>query len=393
MKKDAFPQHYILILLVTFTAIGAVLFSPGLTEIVTYFGISQKQAQLTLTTYLFGYAFSPLLYGPLSNCYGRKPAIYFGFSLAVFSALLCVVFAELHFFVPFIIARFFLALGGGVGLMMTFTMIGDVYKGAKATKVIAYMMLAFAIMPSLSIAFGSFLIKESNWLSLVYFFFFYAVAILLLTKRLPETSSQRDPQALQLKRILNSYLHQGKQGELVLGGIIIDLATSFLYVFSMKAPFIALSTIGMTISEFGLFNLLPPMGLLIGSILANRLADPMKPIQVILLGMLISAVGILMMLLSFYFGEPTRWKLFLPIPMIYIGLSLIFTNTTSLIMNDAKDKASASSIMSFINLFINASTVLTALFVQLTHPIFLPLIFSAVMIVLLFLYNRLLKVH
>ena len=149
----------------------------------------------------------------------------------------------------------------------------------------------------------------------------------------------------------------------------------------------------MTLSEYGLFNLLPPVGLLIGSILANRLADPMKPIQALLLGMLISTVGVLMMLLSFYFGEPTRWKLFLPIHLIYIGLSLIFTNTTSLIINEATDKASASSVMSVFNLFINALDVLIALFVQLTHPIALPLIFSAVMIILLFLYYRLLKFH
>ena len=133
-NREASPQLYILILLVIFTAIGAVLFSPGLTEIVTYFGISQKQAQLTMTTYLFGYALSPLPYGPLSNRYGRKPEIYIGFILAVISALLCIIFAQLRLFMPFIIARFFLALGGGVGLMMTFTMMAMFSKGRKQQK-------------------------------------------------------------------------------------------------------------------------------------------------------------------------------------------------------------------------------------------------------------------
>ena len=98
------------------------------------------------------------------------------------------------------------------------------------------MMLAFAIIPSISIAFGSFLIKESNWLSLVYFFFFYALAILLLTKRLPETSTQRNLEALQFKQIIQSYPYQGRQRQLVIGGTIIGLVTSFIYVFSMKAP-------------------------------------------------------------------------------------------------------------------------------------------------------------
>lgn len=382
MNKTALPQIPILILLVTFAAVGAALVTPGLTEIIHYFGVPQSAAGLTVTIYLFGYALSPLLYGPLANRYGRKQAIYIGFSIAAVSALCCILFARNHWFIPFLLSRFLLALGGGAGLSITFTIIADAYEGIKAAKILSLITLVFSIMPSLSIAFGSFLMDISNWMLPIYFLFLYALFILILSTRLPPVTCKKSTRTLQWKILASSYWGLAKNKRLLCGGIVLGLATAFIYVFSVEGPFIAIDKMQMSLAQYGMFNALPPIGLVGGSLLASYLAGKLTSLKIALLGVFLSAAGIFCMLALLGLIPLNPWSLFLPLIPIYGGFSLIFTHMTAFIMAKAEDSALASSAMSFINLWINALVVLLATCIPLLYPIFLPLIYSGIVIVL-----------
>src|SRR5476651_1390808 len=79
-----------LLLMISFASVNAVLFTPALPNIAHFFNISNTQAQHTITWFLIGYALGQLLYGPLANRYGRKPALYIGISIQILSSLLCV---------------------------------------------------------------------------------------------------------------------------------------------------------------------------------------------------------------------------------------------------------------------------------------------------------------
>src|SRR6202795_1670991 len=70
------PHIVTLIIMSSFASMGAVIFTPALPEIAQYFQISQGHSQLTITLFLLGYAIGQLIYGPLSNRLGRKPAFY-----------------------------------------------------------------------------------------------------------------------------------------------------------------------------------------------------------------------------------------------------------------------------------------------------------------------------
>lgn len=69
------PQFMILLFLVSFASVGAVLFTPALPSITSFFQVSVGQAQLTITSYLIGYALGQLPYGPLANRFGRKKTL------------------------------------------------------------------------------------------------------------------------------------------------------------------------------------------------------------------------------------------------------------------------------------------------------------------------------
>src|SRR5689334_10474305 len=87
-----------LLMLISFASVNAVLFTPALPQIADFFSISIESAQQTLGLFLIGYTLGQLLYGPLANRFGRKPALYGGVGLQILSSLLCVLAGSLQFY-------------------------------------------------------------------------------------------------------------------------------------------------------------------------------------------------------------------------------------------------------------------------------------------------------
>src|SRR5471032_1196013 len=101
---------FTLLLMISFASVNAVLFTPALPNIAHFFDISAKVAQQTITWFLVGYALGQLMYGPIANRFGRKPALYAGISLQIISSLACVFAGNIHVYWLLVLARFFLAL-------------------------------------------------------------------------------------------------------------------------------------------------------------------------------------------------------------------------------------------------------------------------------------------
>src|ERR1700722_395130 len=120
LQTKSKPSFFTLLLMISFASVNAVLFAPALPDIARYFSISDNTAQQTMTWFLVGYALGQLIYSPFANRFGRKPALYIGISLQIISSLLCVLSGAIHEYWLLVLGRFFLALGAGVGLKMTF---------------------------------------------------------------------------------------------------------------------------------------------------------------------------------------------------------------------------------------------------------------------------------
>lgn len=241
-----------LLLLISFAAVNAVLFTPALPDIARYFQIGEETAQQTITWFLIGYALGQLLYGPLANRFGRKPALYLGISLQIISSLLCVLAGIINEYSMLVLARFILALGSGVGLKMTFTLVNECYEPKMASQKISYLMLAFAITPGLSIALGGILNTYYGWESCFYAGAIYGLILLILVTRLPETQTVLNLNALKIKYLLHEYATQFKNIQLIAGGLLMGTSTCFIYVFAAVAPFVAMNIFGMNSTEYGI---------------------------------------------------------------------------------------------------------------------------------------------
>src|SRR5215471_11711867 len=85
------PHIVSLMLLSAFAGMGAILMTPALPQIAKYFNISTGTSQLTVTSFLLGYALGQLIYGPIANKFGRKPAFFLGIAIATLGSIFSIL--------------------------------------------------------------------------------------------------------------------------------------------------------------------------------------------------------------------------------------------------------------------------------------------------------------
>lgn len=357
MQTTKLP-FFTLLLLISFATVNAVLFTPALPDIAIYFGISGVTAQSTITWFLVGYALGQLVYGPIANRFGRKFALYGGISLQIVSSLLCVLAGALHKYELLVLGRFLLALGSGVGRKMTFTLVNECYEPKKASETISYLMIAFAITPGLGVMLGGFLTTYFDWTSCFYAGAIYGIFLWVLVTRLPETQKFEHHQALQIKSLFHGYANQLTNSQLVLGGLLMGGATCFTYIFAALAPFIAINIFGMSSAEYGVANILPPIGIVIGSLMAAKFSKIYELKSVMRAGIYMTCLGVLLMYLLMLMHAPTLVSLFLPMTILSFALCFIFANASTIAMSYVNDKANGSAVMNFLCMGVSTIVVL-----------------------------------
>lgn len=386
MQPSRKLPFFTLLLMISFASVNAVLFTPALPNIAAFFHISESHSQLTITWFLIGYALGQLLYGPLASRFGRKPALYVGIILQILSSFLCVSAGLLNQYTVLVLGRFLLALGSGVGLKMTFTMVNDCYDGKKSSQIISYLILAFAITPGLSIALGGVLNTHFGWMSCFYAGALYGIILLLLSTKIPETLANIDSNALQFSHLLPAYTEQFKNKQLILGGLLMGISGAFIYVFATIAPFIAINFFSMSSTAYGFANLLPSIGLIIGSLCSAKLAGTMSFTSIIGVGIGIILGGVVVMYTTLLTQTPVLYAIFIPAMIIYMGLCFILPNASSIAMASTTDKAHASAVMNFVNMG-SITLIVLSLGIFSLKPILLPLVFTALLTISCLLYT------
>jgi len=378
----------ILFLLISFGAISAVILTPALPELSRDFGISESKAQLTMSLFLIAYAFGQLPYGPIANRFGRKKAVYIGIGLMLIGSVLAL---SVPSFAAVLLGRLIQALGAAVGLKITLTMISDRHEGPEATKAISMLSIAFAIMPAFGVTIGGYLVEYWGWRGCFVFSSFYAGLLGLLVLALPETGKAFDQGALETKRVIHGYLQQFKSRSTMLNAVFLGFVSSSFYIFATVAPYVGIVYIGLSPGQFGLWNLIPCVGVFMGVWLTWWFAQKNKPRLAVQTSIGIMIFAIALMILSFSFSFVNVWTLFIPVAIMRIGSNTIWSNAASSGLSASHDKSNTSAVMQFINLSMSTIAVFVISAFPTTAIMLLPLALG-VIIFLLLMMNTLVKV-
>ncbi len=166
---------------------------PGMTESL---GTTASLVQLTVSVYLVGFAVGQLLYGPLADRYGRRPALMGGLTLFGLASIVCIFAPNIE---TLIVARLFQALGVSAGQVMSRAIIRDRHEGRDASQMLAYSTVFIGLTSATSPVLGGFLTVWLGWqIVFVIHLGVSSAFLVLIWLGFEETIRARDPLATRI---------------------------------------------------------------------------------------------------------------------------------------------------------------------------------------------------
>jgi Bcr/CflA subfamily drug resistance transporter len=380
------PPHILgITLLSAFAVMGAILMTPGLPSIASYFHKTINDTQLTVTSFLLGYALGQLIYGPIANRFGRKIALYLGITIASIGSLFSIFASPIESFYLLIIGRMLEALGASAGLVVCITIINDFYFPQEARRVTGFMMLAFAIVPGVAIAIGGILTQYFNWQACFYFLLFYGFMLIIPAVKMPETLSEPDTHALQYQYLFSNYKKIFSNKKLVGYSLCSGLSSACIYVFGAEGPFIGIHLLQVKPATYGLLGLTPFLGTFLGCLINIRLTH-IHYGYMLRIAFLLELSAVLIMLLSFIYHLVTLATLLLPMMLFCIGHPILASTSISLAMQQTEDRANGSAIMNFVAMSMPVLLTLLLGILHIAAAWIMPLIFLVALGLILLVY-------
>src|SRR5271169_6678911 len=160
-RADRRGPPLVLLALVTALAPAALhMLVPALPMLGLVFDAAPGAVQLVLTLFLAGIAVGQLVYGPVSDRFGRRPVLLAGLTLFLVGTVLCGLAWSLP---VLIVGRTLAAMGGCAGMVLGRAIVRDVYDRERSASALATIMMVMSLAPSLSPAIGAYLVQWVGW--------------------------------------------------------------------------------------------------------------------------------------------------------------------------------------------------------------------------------------
>lgn len=160
MTSRFFGAAIILGLLSAIGPFAIDMYLPALPSIKESLHTSVDTAQLSLMAFFVSLGVGQLVYGPLSDMFGRKLPIYFGLTVFALCSIGCALAPDIHTLIAF---RFFQGLGACAGMVIPRAIVRDMHTGHDAARLMALLMLVFSVSPILAPLTGSLVIQFASW--------------------------------------------------------------------------------------------------------------------------------------------------------------------------------------------------------------------------------------
>jgi DHA1 family bicyclomycin/chloramphenicol resistance-like MFS transporter len=367
-KQGSSPGFTVLLgVLIALPALGTDLYVPALPVLAQALGADADAGQLTLTTYFIGLAAGQLLWGPLSDRFGRKPVLLTGLAIMLGSSVLGALLDSIAALAAVRLAQ---GLGMSSGSLIGRTIVRDLHSHEQAAKMLASMTIVFSVVPMAAPVSGALIAGAAGWPAIFAAMAAVALILIVFTQALQETApaERRSVHPGALVRTFASIL--GDRRFLSPLAIVFCAHVGILAWVSNSA-FTLVRGLDVSTFAYGLMFALVMLGQISGAWASSRL--------VLRLGMArLLRLGALLMLLSGLSAAALAWAgvghwlaATLPFTVLLFGTALIVPNATAAALTPFPASAgAASSIIGALGFTVGAliSTVLGAAYDGTARP-------------------------
>lgn len=352
-RPDSLAVAALLTALVAFGPVSTDLYLPSLPAMTRHFQVDVSMVQLTLSVFVAGFATCQLVYGPLSDRFGRKPVLLAAILIYFAASIFCVFAPTIE---ALILGRFLQALGACAGPVLGRAVVRDVYPTEMAARVLSYMASAMALMPALAPIAGGAVFSLFGWrANFVLLALFGAVLLVASALMLEETNRQRDLYALRPARIVGNYGLLLRDRRFMGNVLTVAFAFAALFSFISGSSFVLIDVLGLDPADFGFAFAVVVIGYMSGTFASGRLGPRFGSERMIRAGVLLGIAAALLLVGLAWARVDTVAAVVGPMSLVFLSVGLVLPNGSAAAIAPFSTMAgSASAMLGFLQMSAGA---------------------------------------
>jgi len=348
---------------------------PALATIARSLHTSAGLSGLTISLFMAGFAATPLIYGPVSDRYGRKPVLVGGITAFAIASLLCAVAPSIN---TLLVARLLEGAGAGAGITMAFAIVRDLFTGAAARTRLSMVTVVLNVAPVIAPTLGALILAFAGWRGI--YGALAAIGFLVVLASLFGYEESREPARVAPPGSLVSGYRRLFENRSCVGHFLIygfGFGSAFAYISGSSLVVISLYHASPT--EYALLFACTALGIVVGAALNGWLSArgahdlPMLPIG------LVCMIAVTILLTVLVLWGPVRLPVLVPLfALVTFSFGIIAPNASHGTLEPVPEIAGvASGVLASFQMV--CATIASAL----VSVLFVPFGLSAVAVVML----------
>jgi len=260
------------------------------------------QVQLTLSAFLLGFAFAPIVWGPLSDRFGRKPILYAGLAIFVVASIGGALSASIDILIAF---RFLQAVGGSAAASLARAIVRDRYDREEAARTLSLLFVVMAIAPMAAPILGGQVLVFFGWRAIFWALAGFGVMCLAITVYpLRETLPAARRTRHDVGEMAKSYGALVRNKRYLGYAFCQGLSFAGMFAYIAGSPFVVIELFGIAPELYGFLFAAHVIALMVGSFVNSRLVTRIGVDRMLAAGTIGIAVGGVLVFLAGAFVVP-----------------------------------------------------------------------------------------
>ncbi|ELH8610292.1 TPA: Bcr/CflA family multidrug efflux MFS transporter [Enterobacter asburiae] len=337
---SSFKIVFILGLLAMLMPLSIDMYLPALPVISAQFGVPAGSAQMTLSTYILGFALGQLFYGPMADSLGRKPVILGGTLVFAAAAVACALAQTID---HLIVMRFFHGLAAAAASVVINALMRDIYPKEEFSRMMSFVMLVTTIAPLVApMAGGAVLV----WFSWHVIFWILALAALLASAMIfffiDETLPVERRQKFHIRTTIGNFASLFRHKRVLSYMLASGFSFAGMFSFLSAGPFVYIELNHVSPQHFGYYFALNIVFLFIMTIINSRFVRRVGALNMFRAGLWIQFVMAIWLVVSAFLGVGF-WALVVGVAAFVGCVSMVSSNGMAVILDEFPHMAGTAS--------------------------------------------------
>lgn len=355
-RTGVLPLSLVVAALATLAPFTIDTYLPSFPDIGADLSASDAQMQLTLSLYLFASAVATLIYGPLSDGFGRRRVIMVSLVIYALASIGCAFAVTID---QLIILRIGQGLSASAGMVIGRAMVRDVFHGDEAQKVMARVMLLFGIAPAFAPIIGGLLHDLFGWHSVFLFLTGVAgVLLLMIWQGTAETLPEENRHSIHPLAIARAYGLAFRHRHYLALVFSFAMVFSGFFVYVAGAPAVIYDFLGLGVNDFWLMFVPMVAAIMVGSQISGWLAGKLSAERTVWLGFALMMTSSLVNIMLSTLLTPSPVRVIAPVACYLLGMAITIPNISLMALDCfPRNRGMASALQSFVQMGFTALVV------------------------------------